>query len=220
MKIGFLKLFIIFLILQLFTVIYFTPKSYGISDNTVNKIEAKYKSVYSIGAYFYQKEEIPGYSQNMVYKGYFYYKKHIGMAWVYEYPFHKRQVLKNGRLYIVNKIMKKVTVINVSGKKGGFPPNVVEVIGNLTNYFKVMKVYKKLVSSEIILILKPIKVQRAKKIYVGFNGTNLKIEFLKIFTHQGQTIIFKYKNVKFNGRINGKIFSVNFPSYYTIIKEN
>ncbi len=220
MKAKFLKLFIFFLVLQSFAMLYFIGKSYAESNNTVNKIEAKYKDVYSIAAYFYQKEEIPGYSQNMAFKGYFYYKRHKGMAWIYEYPFHKRQVLKNGRLYIVNKNMRKVTVINVSGERGGFPPNIVEVIGNLTHYFKVINIFKKTSSNEIILVLKPIKMQRAKKIYVGFGSGNLKIKYLKIITYQGQTIIFKYKNVKFNGNIKDKIFSINFPSYYKIIKAN
>ncbi|MGC8554835.1 MAG: LolA family protein [Candidatus Acidulodesulfobacterium sp.] len=218
MKAKFLKLFIFFLVLESFATVYFTGKSYAKSYNTVNKIEAKYKNVYSIAAYFYQKEEIPGYSQNMAFKGNFYYKRYKGMAWIYQYPFHKKQILKNGRLYIVNKNSRKVTVINVSGKTGGFPPNVVEVIGNLTHYFKVLNVFKNTSSNETILVLKPIKMQRAKKIYVGFDTGNLKIKSLKIITYQGQTIIFKYKNVKFNSPIKDKIFSVHFPSYYRIIK--
>ena len=61
MKAGFSKLFISFIILSLIFSIYFTHKSYGISDNTVNKIEAEYKNVYSISAYFYQKEIMPGF---------------------------------------------------------------------------------------------------------------------------------------------------------------
>ena len=220
MKIRFSKLFISFLIVSLFLSIYFTPKSYGISNNTVNKIETKYKDVYSISAYFYQKEIIPGYSQNMAFKGHFYYERNKGMAWVYEYPFHKRQVLKNGRLYIVNNKIKKVTVVNVGRERGGFPPNIIKVIGSLTKYFIVKNISKNLVSGEIVLELKPIAMQRAKKIYVGFDEKSLKIKSLKIITHQGQIINFIYKNVKFNGRINGRIFNIHFPSYYKIIKEN
>ena len=218
MKAKFFKIFIFFIVLQSFVTLYFTGKPYAESTNTVNKIEAKYKNVYSISAYFYQKEEIPGYSQNMAFKGNFYYKRHKGMTWIYEYPFHKRQVLKNGMLYIVNKNMRKVTEINVSGKRGGFPPNIVEVIGNLTQYFKVINVFKNTSSNETTLVLKPIKMQRAKKIYVGFYSGNLKIKSLRIITYQGQTIIFKYKNVKFNGLIKDKIFSINFPPYYKIVK--
>ena len=220
MKAGFSKLFISLIILSLFFSIYFTPKSYGISDNTVNKIEAEYKNVYSISAYFYQKEIMPGYSQNMAFKGRFYYVRNKGMAWVYEYPFHKRQVLKNARLYIINNQIKKVTVVNVGKEKGGFPPNVVKVIGSLTKYFRVENISKNSVSGEIVLELKPISMQRAKKIYVGFGGKSLKIKSLKIITHQGQIIDFIYKNVKFNGSINGRVFNIHFPSYYTIIKEN
>ncbi len=218
MKIKSLKLFIFFLVLQSFVALYFTSKSYGETNNIVSRIESKYKNVYSISSYFYQKEKIPGYSQNMSYKGYFYYKRHKGMVWIYEYPFHKKQILKNGRLYIVNKKNRKVTIINVSSKTGGFPPNVVEVIGNLTNYFKVINIFRNTSKNKIILVLKPIKLQRAKKIYVGFDPVNLKIESLKILTYQGQTIVFKYKNVKFNGHIKNKIFSIVFPSYYKIKK--
>ncbi len=225
MKIGFSKIFISFLISFLFVLIYFTPKSYGISNNTVNKIEARYKNVYSISAFFYQKEIIPGYSQNMAFKGRFYYERNNhngkawGMAWVYEYPFHKRQVLKNSRLYIVNNKIKKVTVVNVGRERGGFPPNVVKVIGNLTKYFSVKNISKNSVLGEIVLKLKPIAMQRAKKIYIGFDEKSLKIKSLKIITHQGQIINFRYKNVKFNGHINGRIFNIHFPSSYSIIKE-
>jgi|GEM_PF-2896204 len=210
MKAGFSKLFISFIILSLIFSVYFTAKSYGISDNTVNKIEAKYKNVYSITAYFYQKEIMPGYSQNMAFRGRFYYQRNKGMAWVYEYPFHKRQVLKNAKLYIIsNNRIKKVTVVNVGKEKGGFPPNVVKVIGSLTKYFRVENISKNSVSGEIVLELKPIAMQRAKKIYVGFAEKNLKIKSLKIITHQGQIIDFKYKNVKFNGSINGNIFNIH-----------
>jgi len=210
MKAGFSKLFISFIILSLIFSVYFTAKSYGISDNTVNKIEAEYKNVYSITAYFYQKEIMPGYSQNMAFRGRFYYQRNKGMAWVYEYPFHKRQVLKNAKLYIIsNNRIKKVTVVNVGKEKGGFPPNVVKVIGSLTKYFRVENISKNSVSGEIVLELKPIAMQRAKKIYVGFAEKNLKIKSLKIITHQGQIIDFKYKNVKFNGSINGNIFNIH-----------
>jgi len=210
MKAGFSKLFISFIVLSLIFSVYFTAKSYGISDNTVNKIEAEYKNVYSITAYFYQKEIMPGYSQNMAFRGRFYYQRNKGMAWVYEYPFHKRQVLKNAKLYIIsNNRIKKVTVVNVGKEKGGFPPNVVKVIGSLTKYFRVENISKNSVSGEIVLELKPIAMQRAKKIYVGFAEKNLKIKSLKIITHQGQIIDFKYKNVKFNGSINGNIFNIH-----------
>ncbi|MCL4498193.1 MAG: outer-membrane lipoprotein carrier protein LolA [Deltaproteobacteria bacterium] len=217
------KLAIPFLILSIFFLIGFIPKSYGKSGNTGNiigKIEAKYKTVRSISAYFYQKEIIPGYSQNMAFKGYFYYKYPGNMAWVYTYPIHKRQVLKGDNLYIVDSGIKKVTVINVGKEKGGFPPNIVAVIGSLTKYFKVESVKKDAGKGIIDVGLKPLSLQRAKEIYIDFAINSLKITSLKILTYQGQSIIFHYSNVRFNRHINNNIFSVNFPSSYTIIKEN
>lgn len=224
-----IKFLILIAFFHLVYLSYFVPKVYSMPlkyAGTVRKIEEKYKNVRSIKAYFYQKEIIPGYSQNMVFKGYFYYRRNNhegrtwGMAWIYEYPFHKRQVLKNGRLYIVNDKIKKVTVINVGEERGGFPPNVIEVIGSLTKYFKVENIYKNPASRQIVLVLRPIKMQRAKKIYVGFGDKNLKIKSLKILTYQGQTIKFKYKRVKINANISGKVFNTDFPSYYKIIKSN
>ncbi len=217
------KLAIPFLILPIFFLIGFIPKSYGKSGNTGNiigKIEAKYKTVRSISAYFYQKEIIPGYSQNMAFKGYFYYKYPGNMAWVYTYPIHKRQVLKGDNLYIVDSGIKKVTVINVGKEKGGFPPNIVAVIGSLTKYFRVESVKKDAGKGIIDVKLKPLSLQRAKEIYIDFAINSLKITSLKILTYQGQSIIFHYSNVRFNRHINNNIFSVNFPSSYTIIKEN
>ena len=217
------KLAMPFLILAIFFLIGFIPKSYGKSGNTGNiigKIEAKYKTVRSISAYFYQKEIIPGYSQNMAFKGYFYYKYPGNMAWVYTYPIHKRQVLKGDNLYIVDSGIKKVTVINVGKEKGGFPPNIVAVIGSLTKYFKVESVKKDAGKGIIDVGLKPLSLQRAKEIYIDFAINSLKITSLKILTYQGQSIIFHYSNVRFNRHINNDIFSVNFPSSYTIIKEN
>ena len=226
MKSRFSKLYIFLLSLSFFVLIFLVPRSYGISNNIINKIEARYQNIYSIKANFYQKEIISGYSQNMIFKGRFYYKRNNhsdnawGMTWVYEYPFHKRQVLKNNRLYIINNLIKKVTIINVGKERGGFPPNVVQVIGSLTKYFNVKNIHRNKASGDIILELKPIAMQRAKKIYVGFASNNLKIKSLKIITHQGQIINFIYKNVKFNMPIDGSVFNINFPSYYRIIKEN
>ncbi|MHB1600348.1 MAG: LolA family protein [bacterium] len=220
MKIKYSRIYALFLILSFFVLISFTAKSYGISNNIINKIEARYKNIYSIRANFYQKEIMPGYSQNMAFKGLFYYERNKGMTWVYEYPFNKRQILKKDRLYIVNNRIKKVTVVNVGIERGGFPPNIIKVIGSLTKYFIVKNISKNLVSGEIVLKLKPITMQRAKEIYVGFDANNLDIKSLKIITYQGQIINFIYKNVKFNSRISGKIFNINFPSYYKIIKEN
>ncbi len=211
------KLAIPFLILSIFFLIGFIPKSYGKSGNTGNiigKIEAKYKTVRSISAYFYQKEIIPGYSQNMAFKGYFYYKYPGNMAWVYTYPIHKRQVLKGDNLYIVDSGIKKVTIINVGKEKGGFPPNIVAVIGSLTKYFKVESVKKDAGKGIIDVGLKPLSLQRAKEIYIDFAINSLKITSLKILTYQGQSIIFHYSNVRFNRHINNNIFSVNFPSSY------
>ncbi|RZD15312.1 MAG: outer membrane lipoprotein carrier protein LolA [Candidatus Acidulodesulfobacterium ferriphilum] len=217
------KLAVPFFILSVFFLTGFIPKSYGKSDNTSNiigKIEAKYKTVRSISAYFGQKEIIPGYSQNMAFKGYFYYKYPGNMAWVYTYPIHKRQVLKGDNLYIVDSGIKKVTVINVGKEKGGFPPNIVAVIGSLTKYFRVESVKKDAGKGIIDVGLKPLSLQRAKEIYIDFAINSLKITSLKILTYQGQSIIFHYSNVRFNRHINNNIFSVNFPSSYTIIKEN
>lgn len=217
------KLPVLLFILSIFFLTGFTPKSYGKSGNTGNiigKIEAKYKTVRSISSYFYQKEIIPGYSQNMAFKGYFYYKYPGNMAWVYTYPIHKRQVLKGDNLYIVDSGIKKVTVINVGKEKGGFPPNIVAVIGSLTKYFRVESVKKDAGKGIIDVGLKPLSLQRAKEIYIDFAINSLKITSLKILTYQGQSIIFHYSNVRFNRHINNDIFSVNFPSSYTIIKEN
>ena len=226
MKTEFVKLFICFLFMPiLFLTVFITP-SFGASDGIINKIEAKYQTVHSISAYFEQKEIIPGYSQNMAFKGYFYYERNdhngkaYGMAWVYKYPFHKRQVLKNGRLYIVNNQIKKVSVINVGKERGGFPPNVVKVIGSLTKYFKVGHVSANAGTGIITVELKPIATQIAKTIYVGFYKNGFKIKSLKIITHQGQIIMFNYKNVKLNGHINGNVFNINFGPSYKIIKEN
>ena len=226
MKTRFSKLYLFLLSLSFFVLIFLVPSSYGISNNIINKIEVRYQNIYSIKANFYQKEIISGYSQNMIFKGRFYYKRNNhsdnawGMTWIYEYPFHKRQVLKNDRLYIINNLIKKVTIINVGKERGGFPPNVVRVIGSLTKYFNVKNIHRNKSLKEIILELKPIAMQRAKKIYVGFDSSNLKIKSLKIITHQGQIINFIYKNVKFNMPIDSSVFNINFPSYYKIIKEN
>jgi outer membrane lipoprotein-sorting protein len=225
MKTRFAKLFIPFLFIPIFFLTVFIPESYGKSNSIINKIEARYRTVHSISAYFEQKEIIPGYSQNMAFKGYFYYERNNygkagGMAWIYEYPFHKRQVLKNGKLYIVNNQIKKVSIINVGKERGGFPPNVVEVIGNLTKYFKVRHISANSGSGIITIELKPIAMQIAKTIYVGFYKNGFKIESLKIITHQGQIIIFNYKDVKFNGHINVSVFNLNFRSDYKIVKEN
>ena len=211
-----------YLILNLFLIACFISKSYAASynNNLIYKIEARYKRVDSISAYFYQKEIFPGYSQNMKFKGYFYFERNAGMAWVYKYPFNKRQVLKNGRLYIVNNQDKKVSVINVGKERGGFPPNVVKVLGNLTKYFKIIKISVNSDLNVITVRLHPLSMQRAKRISVGFNKKSLKIKSLKIMTHQGQTIIFRYKNVRFNRHIDGSIFNINFSSDYRIIKEN
>ncbi|MHB8232543.1 MAG: LolA family protein [bacterium] len=226
MNLKLVKLFMPFLFMPIFFLTVFIPKSYGKSGSIIKKIEARYKTVHSLSAYFEQKEIIPGYSQNMAFKGYFYYERNNyngkagGMAWVYEYPFHKRQVLKNDRLYIVNNQIKKVSVINVGKERGGFPPNVVEVLGDLTKYFKVENISINSGIKVIMIELKPLAMQRAKKIYVGFDEKSLKIESLKIITHQGQIIIFNYKDVKFNGHIKESVFNINFHSDYKIIKEN
>ncbi len=211
---------ILFLILPVFFLPGFIPKSYGKSDNIIGKIEARYKTVHSISAYFYQKEIIPGYSQNMSFKGNFYYEHPGIMAWVYTYPIRKRQVLKNNNLYIINSRIKKVTVINVDKEKGGFPPNIVAVIGSLTRYFKVIKVRTNTGAGVIEVRLKPLRLQKAKEIYIDFAINSLKITSLKILTYQGQRIIFHYSHVQFNGHINSNIFDINFPSSYKIIKEN
>lgn len=227
MKTRFVKLFICFLFMPILFLTVFIPKSYGKSDGIINKIEAKYKTAHSISAYFEQKEIIRGYSQNMSFKGHFYYehnfnsgKAQSSMAWVYDYPFYKRQVLKNGRLYIINNLIKKVSVINVGKERGGFPPNVVEVLGDLTKYFNIRHISADHGAGVISVELKPKAVQLAKTIYVGFYKNGFKIKSLKIITHQGQIIMFNYKNVKLNGHINGNVFNINFGSSYKIIKEN
>lgn len=185
----------------------------------IQRIESRYSKVYSISAYFYQDETIPGYSQNIQVRGRFYYLRGNGMAWIYQYPFHKRQVFKDGYLYIINDKNKKVTVIDVN-KIGGFPPNVVRVLGNMTKYFEVLKVFPEDSRGIIKVELKPFAEQRAKKIYIGFESGNLKIASMKILTYQGQTITFEYKFVKFNGYIKKTLFDVNFPGDYTVMREN
>lgn len=216
------KLPILFLILSVFFLIGFIPKSYGKegNNNIIGKIEARYKTVHSISAYFEQKEIIPGYSQNMSYKGNFYYRSPGDMAWVYTYPIHKRQVLKNNNLYIIDSRIKQVAVINVGKEKGGFPLNIVAVIGSLTRYFKVAGVKENAGAGVIEVRLKPLSLQRAKEIYIDFAINSLTITSLKILTYQGQKILFHYSDVKFNGHIDNDIFSLNFPSGYKIIKEN
>ncbi|HEC24526.1 MAG TPA: outer membrane lipoprotein carrier protein LolA [bacterium] len=217
-----MRFFIYFLILPFLFSLGFAQTSYAAppSNPIIKKIESRYKNVHSMSAYFYQKEIIPGYSQNMVFKGYFYYKHGDGMTWFYEYPFHKKQIFKNNKLYIVNNQIKKVSVINMGKKKGGFPPNVVEVLGNLTKYFKVEAVSANSGSGTVTIELKPLVIQRAKRIYIDFNGKNFKVKSLKIITYQGQIIMFRYKDVKLNEYIKDSVFSIHFPLDYEIMKEN
>ena len=230
------KLAAVFLIFSLLSAVFAgsATKTYaaGTGEGIIKRIEAKYANVSSISAYFYQKEVIPGYSQNMEVKGRFYYERSIKgtakdtakgtavMAWVYEYPFHKRQVLRNGRLYIINDKDKKVTVIDVRRGRGGFPPNVIKVLGSITKYFSVQNVGENRNSGIITVELRPLSSQRAKRIYIGFYKKDLKIESLKIVTHQEQTIMFSYRFVKFNMYIKSRLFDVNFPPDYTVIDEN
>ncbi len=218
-----IKYLLLLLILPILFLFNFTLKSYALasSNSIIIKIESKYKKVRSISAYFYQKEIIPGYSQNMSFKGNFYYRYPGNMAWVYTYPIHKRQVLKNGNLYIINSRIKKVTVVNVDKEKGGFPPNIVAVIGSLTRYFKVIGVKTNAGAGVIEVRLKPLRLQRAKEIYIDFAIDSLKITSLQILTHQkGQNILFHYTGVQFNTPIGNNIFDVNFPPGYRIMKEN
>lgn len=217
-----IKFLVLFLILPALFLFNLTPKSYALtsSNSIIRKIENRYKKVHSISAYFVQKEIIPGYSQNMSFKGNFYYKEPGNMAWIYTYPMHKRQVLKGNEFYIIDSNIKKVTVINVGKERGGFPPNIVAVIGSLTKYFSVESVKKDAGKGTIDVGLKPLSLQRAKEIYIDFAINSLKITSLKILTYQGQTIIFHYAGVRFNRHINSNIFSVNFPPSYKIIKEN
>ncbi len=215
------KLFVLFLIAATFLSLYSMPiKACALSPSNllIKKIESRYKNIHSMSAYFYQKEIIQGYSQNMSFKGVFYYGGKDYMAWVYTYPKQKRQVLKNNNLYIIDSRLKKVTVVNVGKKMGGFPPNIIAGIGNLTQYFKVQSI--KVNSGTIGLKLKPISIQRAKEIDINFATNSLKIISMKILTYQGQIIIFHYSGVKFNKHINSDIFSINIPSGYKLIKVN
>ncbi len=185
----------------------------------INKIENTYKGVHSISAYFYQQEVLPGYSQKIFYKGYFFYESPDKLAWVYISPIKKREVLSGGALYVIDSALKRVTVINVSESNGGYPPNIIAVIGNLSRYFKVIRVTENPGKGIIEAELKPINLQRARVIYADFKEGSFKIASLKILTHQGQTIDFHYSRVEFNRHIKEKVFSVNFPSDYKIIKE-
>lgn len=185
----------------------------------INRIENRYKKVNSISAFFYQKEVMPGYSTNLLVQGYFYYRSPDGMAWIYTHPFRKRQILKGDSLYIIDPALKKVIIVNVNKKNGGFPPDIIEVMGNITRYFNVEKVSEIRIKNLLKIYLKPIRLQRAKTIEVELNLNNLKIISLKIITYQGQEISFIYKNVKFNGQINGSVFDTNFSADYKIIKE-
>lgn len=218
-----IKFSVFLLLLSMLFLFNFTLKSYAISaasSSIILKIENRYKQVHSISAYFYQKEIMPGYSQNMSYRGNFYYEYPGKMAWVYTYPIQKRQVLKNNNLYIVNSKIKKVTIINVGREKGGFPPNIVALLGNLTRYFMVKNVSTDTKTRVIAVELKPLNLQLAREIYIGFAMDSFKITSLKILTHQDQTISFSYSRVEFDSPINSSIFDINFSSSYRVIKEN
>lgn len=220
-KVNNIKIAVIFMIATTMLLLYPMPsKSYALSqsDAIIKKIESRYKNVHSMSAHFYQKEIIPGYSQSMSFKGIFYYGRSNTMAWVYTYPAQKRQVLKNNNLYIIDSRLKSITVVNVDKEKGGFPPNIIAGIGNLTRYFKVLDV--KADAGKIEVKLEPKHIQRAKEIYIDFAANSLKIISLKIATYQGPTIIFRYSGVKFNSHINKDVFSVGFPPGYKIIKAN
>ena len=220
MKGAILKGAIFFILLCVLSVFFFGAKnSYAGFNPIIKRIELKYSKIRTITAGFSQKEIIKGYSQAMFSKGTYFYMFPDKMLWVYTSPYAQKVLLSNGRLYIVNPSIKQVSVFNIKKRMGGFPPDIISLLGKLTDFFHVVSVRLLSASDQVELKMTPLKLQKAKIIYADFNKADLSLRSIKILTYQGQTNMFSFKNVRFNSHISASKFVAKFPSGYRIVKE-
>jgi outer membrane lipoprotein-sorting protein len=210
------------IILSVFIILFTAniKKTYASENNAIiKKIELKYSSINSITANFIQKEILRGYSQSITSKGSFFYKRPDGLAWIYTLPYKQKEVYINKRLYIINGKLKQVLVYNMNNNaSGGFPPNVISLLGEIRKYFKIINIKQNYKTNSIQIEMKPLKSQLAKLIYINFEKNGYNINSILIVTAQGRMETY-YSNEKFNGSIKNSIFSNKFPSSYKIINE-
>ncbi len=193
--------------------------TYAIGNNIViKKIEQKYSNINSITADFIQKEILRGYSQSINSKGMFFYKKPDKLAWIYTSPYKQKELYFNKKLYAVNGRLKQVLVYNINSNIGGFPPDVISLLGNMKKYFKVVNIIDNRKTNSWKIELRPLKFQRARLIYINFAKNSYKIDSILIVTMQGRIETY-YLNEKFNKNIKNSIFSAQFPASYKIIYE-
>ncbi len=197
-----------------------TKKTYASGNNAIiKKIELKYSSINSIAANFIQKEFLSGFSQSITSKGSFFYKRPDKLAWIYTLPYKQKEVYINKRLYIINGKLKQVLVYNMNNNaSGGFPPNVISLLGKIRKYFKIINIKQNYKTNSVQIEMKPLKFQLTKLIYINFEKSGYNINSILIVTSQGRMEIY-YSNEKFNGSIKNSIFSNKFPSSYKIINE-
>ena len=194
-------------------------KTYAIGNNIViKKIELKYSNINSITADFIQKEILRGYSQSINSKGMFFYKKPDKLAWIYTSPYKQKELYFNKKLYAVNGRLKQVLVYNINSNIGGFPPNVISLLGNMRKYFKIVNIIDNHKTNSWKVELRPLKFQRARLIYINFAKNSYKINSILIITMQGRIETY-YLNEKFNKNIKNSLFSAQFPASYKIIYE-
>jgi len=194
-------------------------KTYAIGNNIViKKIELKYSNINSITADFIQKEILRGYSQSIDSKGMFFYKKPDKLAWIYTSPYKQKELYFNKKLYAVNGRLKQVLVYNINSNIGGFPPDVISLLGNMRKYFKIVNIIDEHKTNSWKIELRPLKFQRARLIYINFAKSSYKINSILIVTMQGRIETY-YLNERFNKKIKNSIFSDRFPVSYKIIYE-
>ena len=199
-----------------------TKKTYASENNAIiKKIELKYSSINSIAANFIQKEILRGYSQSITSKGSFFYKKPDKLAWIYTLPYKQKEIYINKKLYIINGKLKQVLVYNYNMNNnagGGFPLNVISLLGKMRKYFKIINIKQNYKTNSFQIEIKPLKFQLAKLIYINFEKSGYNINSILIVTVQGRMETY-YSNEKFNRSIKNSIFSNKFPLSYKIINE-
>ncbi len=196
-------------------------KTYAIGNNNnivIKKIELKYSNINSITANFIQKEILKGYSQSINSKGTFFYKKPDKLAWIYTSPYKQKELYFNKKLYAVNGRLKQVLVYNINSNIGGFPPDVISLLGNMRKYFKIVNIISNHKNNSWKIELRPLKFQRARLIYINFAKNTYKINSILIVTMQSRIETY-YLNERFNKNIKKSIFSDQFPGTYKIIYE-
>ncbi|MHB1693103.1 MAG: LolA family protein, partial [bacterium] len=163
-------------------------KTYASGNNAIiKKIELKYSSINSIAANFIQKEVLKGYSQSITSKGSFFYKRPDKLAWIYTLPYKQKEVYINKRLYIINGKLKQVLVYNMNNSAaGGFPPNVISLLGKIRKYFKIINIKQNYKTNSVQIEMKPLKFQLAKLININFEKSGYKISSIIIVTAQGR----------------------------------